>query len=249
MLKENPKTVGSGMVTAIPQSGPCPFGCDDCYANLRDDEGKSLAWLDIDKDLPLLPDPKQVGNRVVRVNDLNDSFNEIFKVMELTEAYHHKFYNTSVGDPGAFGMNPVVFTINPGNKTDFDFHRLSENACTNIMFVRVRANLWNGNTVIEPACKYYGQLRVPIVLTFMRYYDLNHIPSMYRPYYHLQYHLKNPAHSLYSGDAYNIFLSYSYRYPRVYVCGEKPLEGGNLCVNCGNCLREYFRTANKLKRL
>lgn len=28
---ENPKTKGSGIVCAIPQTGVCPIGCEDCF--------------------------------------------------------------------------------------------------------------------------------------------------------------------------------------------------------------------------
>ena len=104
---ENPKTRGSGIVCVIPQTGHCPNECEDCFFQ----SGRS--YLEpLDTNLPNMIPPEDVGDRIVRVNDGNDSNVNHSLVIESTKCYKHKFYNTAI--PQLDFDAPVVLTVNPG---------------------------------------------------------------------------------------------------------------------------------------
>ena len=88
MYIENPKTKGSGIVCAIPQTGTCPNKCEDCFFQ----SGRSYLEPLVDN-LPNLPE--EVDYQIVRINDGNDSNVDYPAVIMRTESYKHKFFNRS----------------------------------------------------------------------------------------------------------------------------------------------------------
>jgi hypothetical protein len=229
---KNPKTDGSGILAAIPQKGTCPINCEDCFFQ----SGRS--YLEpLEKNLPNLPSKKMSKNRVVRINDGNDSNNNKEEVIKATKGYEMKFYNTSV--PNFDFDAPVVFTINPSKKTNTSWYKLPV-IPNNLMFVRIRVNTWNLGDVVVPATLYYSKLNVPVVLTFMAYYELE-IPEEHKSYYEFKKRTLNSYYVLNNSkveEIMNIFVNNKY----VYRCCEK----GN-CERCGNCIREYFVTMERLR--
>ncbi|KKL91472.1 hypothetical protein LCGC14_1894270, partial [marine sediment metagenome] len=87
----NPKTKGSGILACIPQTGRCPMECDDCFFQ----SGRSFLE-PLDENTPNMPSYGKALDRVVRVNDGNDSNINKKEVMEATRKYPMKFYNTSI---------------------------------------------------------------------------------------------------------------------------------------------------------
>src|SRR3989338_1427356 len=176
MYKENPKTKGSGIICAIPQKGTCPNKYEDCFFQ----SGRS--YLEPLKDnLPNLPSAEMAEGRIVRVNDGNDSNVQRELVIKGCQNYKMKFYNTAIPvcDLEEFDA-PVVLTVNPGKKTDTEACLLM-NIPKNLMFVRIRTNTWNLN-LVDVAADYYSERKVPVALTFMRYYT-EVLPKEHENYY------------------------------------------------------------------
>jgi hypothetical protein len=177
---ENPKTKGSGIMCAIPQSTKCPIGCPDCFFQ----SGRS--YLEpLTDNLPNMPPINLRHNHVIRVNDGNDSNVDKAIVLLATEQYPARFYNTSIPDlefPG-----PVVLTVNPATMTDTSAHLLDK-APPNLMFVRVRVNTWNIR-LVDQVVWHYTALNVPVTLTFMAYHEE---PAQHKDHYTLRKRTTNP---------------------------------------------------------
>jgi hypothetical protein len=234
--RENPKTKGSGIVCCIPQRGRCPIGCEDCFF-----QGGRSYLEPLNERTPNLPPLKDTEYTVVRVNDGNDSDHQRGLVLERTQLYRHKFYNTSVSrDLEGFGA-PVVLTVNPGKLTDGCAHLLEE-VPPNLMFVRFRANTWNTSLLID-VIKHYEPRRVPVVLTFIAYYT-HEIPEQHQRWYTFRKRVQNPSWVI-TQDGWH-FVRGPYRdYPWVRTCGLS--ADVHECRFCGTCLREYFATAERLR--
>ena len=241
--KVNPKTKGSGIICAIPQKGTCPVKCKDCFFQ----SGRS--YLEPLKDnLPNMPTLKMAKNRVVRVNDGNDSSHMIDEVISATSKYEMKFFNTS--NPTALDKfdDPVVLTINPGDLTDIGWNdiEVNKNKKNNLMFVRVRANTWN-TEVVDQAITYYTEKEIPVVLTFMAYFDEESIPKENRDDYMFRKRTTNSYYAITTDAFERIMEKYKYNI-WVYSCGKLEGEKGKTsCHRCGNCLREYFYTKEKME--
>jgi hypothetical protein len=117
---ENPKTKGSGILTAIPQLGRCPNECDDCFFQTND--RSYLAPLS--EHLPNMPTPEQSRGYVIRVNDGNDSNVQRDLVISSTDCYEDRFFNTAIPRALDTFPGPVVLTVNPGKFTDNTFYSL-----------------------------------------------------------------------------------------------------------------------------
>lgn len=246
MYKENPKTKGSGILCAIPQTGICPNGCKDCFFQ----SGRS--YLEPLKDnLPNMPDQPDNDSdkiwQVIRVNDGNDSNNNYEDVMADVTNYQHKFYNTAIPELGFDA--PVVLTINPGTMTDTDYYRI-DNPPENLMFVRFRCNTWN-LILADEAVKFYSEREIPIVLTFMAYHDKDSIlvsarPEVFMPPGIPEYIERKRTLNSYWAITTAAWRKVMQRYEDnkwVYSCGRIEGELGDThCRFCGNCLREYFAT-------
>lgn len=238
---ENPKTIGSGIFCAIPQTGFCPVGCGECFYNKR--EGYLYPF---EENLNM-PTVEQARGRVVRVNDGNDSNIQRGLVMEMTKIYEDKFYNTSIPkDLEGFGA-PVVLTINPASpveRTDTSFYKLDP-IPKNLMFVRMLTNAWN-LPLVDQAVEYYTTREVPVVLTFMRYY-FTPIPEEHKSDYIFKKHKLNDYWIIKTDTWRRIMARYE---DNKYVSscgkieGEKSVFG---CRFCGNCLREYYATTERLR--
>lgn len=235
--KENPKTKGSGIICCIPQTGTCPNNCEDCFFQSGRSYLEPLA-----ENLPNMPE--DVAGRVVRVNDGNDSNVDRDKVIAATSHYPMKFYNTAIprdleGFPG-----PVVLTANPGGMTDRAVQK--PGIPKNLMFVRFRVNTWNLHFADE-AVRYYTSQGVPAVLTFMAYFNsADKIPQDHRRNYTLRKRTLNEYWAI-THQAWKMVMDRYSENPLVHSCGREGVSGGSGCKSCGNCLREYFATMERLR--
>lgn len=238
---KNPKTSNppSGIVCCIPQSGLCPNACPECFFN--DERGYLHPLAD---NLPNMPTLEQVGDCVVRVNDGHDSSWEFEQVLANTQQYPRRFYNTCSTLHLSEFIEPVVLTVNSGHMTE-------EEACflhtppVNLMFVRVRVNTWNLDLVGQ-AVDWYSEREVPIVFTFMAYHDQDTIPYSHRGRYILRNRTLNKYYAICTFPWQQIMRLYRNN-KWVYSCGKIEGEKGDThCRFCGNCLREYFATKERM---
>ena len=232
---ENPKTKGSGILCAIPQKGVCPLGCKDCFFQ----SGRSyLEPLEIN--LPNLPPPELSINHIIRVNDGNDSNIHRPTVIGKTNCYPQRFFNTSI--PNLDFPAPVVLTVNPALMTDREAHWINSPIPPNLMFVRVRTNTWN-LILVDKVVQHYTNYLVPVVLTFMAYYE--ETVELEKDYVYRK-RILNPYWVI-TPTAWNrIVEQYKYN-PLVYTCGKDAHTYA--CCHCGNCLREYFATIERMQKV
>jgi len=240
MYRENPKTKGSGIISCIPQKGTCPNECEDCFFQSKRSYLEPLA-----ENLPNMPTVEQVGWRVVRVNDGNDSNVQRDLVLKETNKYPLKFYNTAIPkDLEGFKYAPVVLTVNPGRMTDADAYILNT-IPSNLMFVRFRINTWN-LLMADEVVKYYSERDVPIVLTFMAYFT-SKVREGHENNYAFRKRTLNSYWAITTTAWEEIMDKYKYN-KWVYSCGKIEGEKGTTaCRHCGNCIREYFATMERQK--
>jgi len=233
---ENPKTKGSGIICCIPQTGVCPVGCADCFFQ----SGRS--YLEpLEDNLPNMPSLTEARNRIVRVNDGNDSNNGRDAVMAAVEQYDHVFYNTSMPKELEKFDAPVVLTVNPSEQTDRSTVLLDP-IPPNLMFVRARTNTWNLG-LVDMTVEYYSAREIPIILTFMAYYT-----NTIRPGYENDYSYRQRTMNSYwviTPEAWDRVMACYAGNKWVYACGKD--ANTFACSRCGNCLREYFHTLHKLE--
>jgi len=234
---ENPKTKGSGIICAIPQTGTCPQKCSDCFFQ----SGRS--YLEpLDDNLPNLPSLSEAEGRIVRVNDGNDSNYQKTKVIASTNSYKDRFFNTSFKDLDF--PAPVVLTLNPAGKTDESFWKIEE-IPENLMFVRFRSNTWN-IYLLDEAIKYYTEKKVPIILTFMAYYNEEEtIPQEHKRYYKFKKRTLN-SYWVLTQEGFDLITCHFIDNPYVYTCGKN--ANTHPCQRCGNCIREYFNTKERMRK-
>ena len=238
---ENPKTKGSGIICCIPQVGRCPNGCEDCFFQ----SGRS--YLEpLGENLPNMPVWPNLRGRVVRVNDGNDSNVQRETVIQETATMDEKFYNTAIPKDIDKFPGPVVLTVNPGKMTDEGLHKV-EPIPPNLMFVRVRTNTWN-ERLVNDAVNHYAAKGVPVVLTFMAYFDTaDKIPSHCRYDYTLRTRTLNEYWAITHAAWCQVMATYRIN-PLVHSCGTEGVSGGSACRHCGNCLREYFATMERMRQ-
>lgn len=248
MYRENPKTKGSGIMCAIPQKGRCPNECEDCFFQ----SGRS--YLEpLDENTPNMPPfdkqfmMKARIPRVIRINDGNDSNVDRRTVIEASRVLRTSlyFFNTSIPDDLEGFPGPVVLTVNPGKMTDLGFHELEE-IPLNLMFVRFRANTWNQSS-LRKCVAYYTSRNVPVVVTFMAYFDTcAKIPVEAARHYAFRKRTLNSYYAITTDAAEGVMRPYRYN-KLVYQCGKIEGERGDThCRYCGNCIREYFVTMERL---
>ena len=243
MYKENPKTKGSGIMCAIPQTGTCPNNCEDCFFQ----SGRSFLE-PLDENLPNMPETSVCQHRVVRVNDGHDSniMSNGVNIGWSTRDYPMKFYNTAIPKNIDHFDAPVVLTVNAAKRTDEEPY-LFVDIPEKLMFVRVRVNMWNLGNVTDRVVDWYTSLEVPVVLTFMAYFD-REIPEKYQKYYTFRKRTTNSYSAITTGAWEKVMSRYKYNV-WVHSCGKIEGElGSTACRHCGNCLREYFATMEKLNR-
>ena len=186
--------------------------------------------------------------RIVRINDGNDSDNQIDLVMKTAKQFDDYFYNTSFIDNLEKFDAPFVLTVNPAEMTDSDFYKLEE-IPENLMFVRVRTNTWNLDEVVKPAIEYYTAKEIPVILTFMAYFD-KEIPEDHKDKYIYRKRTLNSYWAI-IGWAWELIMEMdNYKYnPYIYGCGKIEGEKGDTkCSRCGNCIREYYNTKERIRR-
>jgi hypothetical protein len=185
---------------------------------------------------------------IVRVNDGNDSNVQRELVIASTSQYDHRFFNTSI--PQLDFPAPVVLTVNPGRKTDVSWHRL-EHIPKNLMFVRIRTNTWNLDSVVDPAVQYYTthpERGVPVVLTFMAYFRTeDEMPPEHRKHYVFRRRTTNDYMAI-TTEAWREIMKRYQDNGLVYSCGKIEGEKGDThCLRCGNCVREYHNTRERMR--
>lgn len=240
MYIENPKTKGSGIVAAIPQTGMCPNRCEDCFFQ----SGRS--YLEpLKENLPNIP--VRTEGRVVRVNDGNDSNvqRETVENVVRVNGWRDYFYNTAIPQRLEEFDAPVVLTVNPGKKTESGAYLLKDPP-KNLMFVRFRTNTFNLR-LADFVIKHYSAREVPIVLTFMAYFNM---PVWFRadqPDYVFRKRTLNSYWAI-TTEAWEQVMKRYRLNCWVHSCGKIEGESGTTaCRHCGNCLREYFATRERMR--
>jgi hypothetical protein len=241
--KENPKTKGSGIYCMIPQRGRCPRGCPDCFFQ----SGRS--YLEpLGENLPNVPALEDCRYNVLRVNDGLDSNVARDLVISTAAPFPLHFFNVS--DEGDVRYSkfpgPVVATVNPGEMTDDDFTAIDP-IPRNLMMVRLRVNTWNIFSVVEPAVRYYTELEVPVILTFMAYHEADSIPPGALDDYVERKRTSNSYWAITTASWRAIMRRHEDNI-FVYSCGKIEGEKGSTkCERCGNCLREFFATKERMR--
>lgn len=224
MTTRNPKQVGSNVYDCKPQVGKCPLNCNQCFYNRPD-----AFYVDIDK--PHMPTVEEVGNGIMRVNCGHDSNIERQKVIKETEIYKHRFFNTSI--PKFDFPAPVVYTANPKEGLPA---KLLRDPPPNLMFVRLRVSATNLRHVYY-ATGHYAERGVPVVLTFMAYYDKE--PKTKTKYEWKKRHINS------YWCAKREFIQYVVETAK-WDCGRLVSLCGGLdsqwCRNCRNCETYYWQT-------
>lgn len=116
------------------------------------------------------------------------------------------------------------------------------------MFVRFRVNMWN-LWLLREAVNYYAKREVPIVLTFMAYYDESSIPTMFKGNYIFRERTINSYYAITTESWRRVSRFWEdTEYDKwVYTCGKIEGERGTtLCRFCGNCIREYHATMERM---
>ena len=235
----NPKQESTPFWDCIPQVGPCPINCSQCFYNRP-----GAYYVPIDK--PHVPTPEEVGDGIVRMNCGNDSNNQRDLVIATAQTYKRYFFNTSVRKLDFPG--PVVLTANPKEEEKAWLPAFADEVPRNLMFIRLRVSYTNLRHIDE-AVKWWTSDGVPVVLTFMAYYDheptvpldvaaavsgpcyewrKRHINSYYCPTVNFMRHVLNR----YAGNRL------------VSMCSS--LNSG-YCRDCRNCETYYLQTMKRLR--
>lgn len=218
-MKRNPKLENSNLIDCIPQTGECPLKCEECFYN----GGRFYRTLN----KPLIPSLGEAKNKIVRVNSGHDSNIQRELVIEQTKKYSNKFYNTSL--PNFDFPAPVVFTCNGRELL------LIEEGLDNVMFVRVRTSIFQLEEVDIAVEHYLEKHKIPVVLTFMRYYNGSIIPKEYKNYFVFKKHILN-SYWCHTVDAHLEILE-RYKGKGVRMCGT-PVS--SYCCDCRNCELLYW---------
>lgn len=237
---DNPKQFRSNLVDCIPQKGPCPIDCPECYYNLNFYAGHE----------PIVPKPEDVKDKIVRVNSGNDSNVDVELVIKAALKYENFFFNTSIDRLNFPG--PVVFTANADETRD----AIVVANRPNLMFVRLKTSPANLNKV-QRAVEFYISRTVPVVITFMRYFekrraeevfdDANYhiIPPSFEDVFEHKTHIKNSWWQL-TEEAKVKIASYLGVYENILIntCGSIKSP---FCKDCRNCEAFYWISKNRIE--
>jgi len=244
MSVRNPKQEGTPFWDCIPQVGPCPIACDQCFYNRP-----GAYYVPIDR--PHVPTGTEVGDGIVRMNCGNDSNNQRELVIETAQRYKRFFFNTSI--PRYDFPGPVVLTANPKEEDESKYAMPNwhmddwYSPAANLMFVRLRTSATN-LLLVDKAVAAWTAAKVPCVITFMAYYD--HEPNL-------------PADLAFKGQCYE----WRVRHINSYWCPTKEFMrwvmlryagnrlvsmcssiGSAYCRDCRNCETHYLQTMKRLRR-
>ncbi len=184
-----------------------------------------------------MPPPEEVDG-IMRVNCGHDSNKERERVIKETEIYPHRFFNTSI--PKFDFPAPVVFTANAKEE---ECAIMLSKIPSNLMFVRLRVSSTN-TTHIESAVWHYSLREVPVVLTFMAYYDKE--PKCRGNYEWKQRHINSywcPTRKFMVKVLHNM-KQVSGRL--VSLCSD--LDSYK-CMDCRNCETYYWQTIKHMKEV
>jgi len=229
-MKRNPKQEGTNLFDCIPQTGPCPNNCNQCFYNHG-------FYLPISR----THFPTNVGDGIVRVNSGHDSNFARAHVIKSTEQYPRRFFNTAI--PSFDFPDPVVFTANSKEEKQA---WLPNQACYGpeykykLMFVRLRVSSTNLYHIIQ-AAEAWGIAEVPVVLTFMRYRDFaNQDPAAY-----IQKKSINNVYWCPSQRFMELTLEYVRKFnPKIKMCGTLT---SSFCKDCLNCEKYYHEAKKRMK--
>lgn len=231
-MKRNPKQEGSPLFDCIPQVGPCPNNCNQCYYNRP-----GAFYLPIDK--AHFPTLEEVGDGIVRVNSGHDSNIDYDHVIRSTAHYPKRFFNTAI--PILDFPDPVVFTA---NRKEEELPFLPEHLNRQVehfkklMFIRLRVSSTNLHYVAI-ATTLWGSIDVPIVLTFMRYYEEEVFKQQSIEHYELRKSIKNEYYC-----PTPFFVEEVTRTLRHLDCEIKVCEG--YCRDCLNCEHYYHQAKRRM---
>lgn len=231
MKDRNPKLIKSNLIDCIPQTGECPNQCSECFYN----GGRFFRTLDA----PLIPTLKDASGKIVRMNSGHDSNLQRDLVIKTASQYEHVFFNTSI--PRFNFPGPVVFTANrqcPENKV-----HLIKNPPKNLMFVRVRVSSWDMDTPSQIIMNYWLTYRIPVVFTFMRYYDDGLIPIDYLKDYEWKEHIINDYWCPKPETMMRVMEEF--KGLDVLMCGTLH---SSLCRDCRNCEFLYWDCLRRMKK-
>lgn len=227
----NPKQEGSNIYDCKPQTGPCPMGCNQCFYNRE-----GAFYVDIHK--PHMPTLEELGDGIMRVNSGHDSNIEREKVIAETAIYKKRFFNTSI--PKFDFPAPVVWTANPKEEEPVP---ILEHIPHNLMFIRLRVSSTNYKHV-EYAKSYYTLGKIPVVLTFMAYYDKE--PENIEKYVWKKRHINSywcPTREFMREVLYELKKSGR---RLVSLCSD--LDAYQ-CSACRNCETYYYQTIKHMKEV
>lgn len=235
-MRRNPKQEGTNLFDCIPQEGLCPNRCNQCYYNRP-----GAFYLPIDQSH--FPTLEEVGDGIVRVNSGHDSNIDRDYVIESTKQYPKRFFNTSIPRLRHF-PDPVVFTANPKEEEkvylpqdfvkDYDFK--------NVMFVRLRVSSTNFYHIIQ-AAEQWGIERVPVVLTFMRYYDVEAAVKQNDNFYQYRKSIKNDYWCP-TEDFMRLTLQIVSQFnSKIKMCGTLT---SSFCKDCLNCEKFYCQAKERM---
>jgi hypothetical protein len=246
----NPKQVGSNTFDCRPQVGKCPIDCNQCFYNRP-----GAFYCDIDE--PYIPDPELVGDSIVRMNCGHDSNIERAKVIEAAQKYPHHFYNTSI--PKLDFPGPVVLTSNPKEEEGPGYLPRKEPYCDsdlstpvykNLMFVRLRVSSSNIDH-IDTAAEAWWAVSVPVVMTFMAYYEEEARPSTVEPDLELDlddcYEWKVRHINSYWCPTRPFIEAVMRRYRQYRLHSLCGMLDSVFCRDCRNCETYYWQTLKRLQ--
>ena len=188
---------------------------------------------------PNIPSPEEVGDGIVRMNCGHDSNLEKELVLKTAERYKHVFFNTSIPDfrfPG-----PVVYTANR-DETAKQHNIGCQGSTDNLMFVRLRTSSDNIGVVLLEVDA-WTSLNIPVVLTFMAYYDEDKLPQQTNMYEWKKRHINEywcPTREL-KEMCLNRAKEVGGRL--VTMCGTLD---SNYCRDCRNCETYYWQARKRL---
>ena len=230
-MLRNPKLEGTNLYDCIPQKGPCPNNCNQCFYN-------HAFYLPIDQSH--MPTVEEVGDGILRVNSGHDSNIDRDFVIKSTDHFSKRFFNTSIPEfdfPG-----PVVYTAN-ASEEDPPWHPGNFDDISNIMFVRLRVSSTNLIYIFNAAHE-WSKVGVPVVLTFMRYCDSTSCPDSKN--YEFRKSIKNNYWCPIKEFVRDVMKVAKLLGSDITMCGTP--ESG-YCKDCLNCERFYYQAAIEQKQL
>lgn len=243
MYIENPKTKGSQIICCVPQRGRCTINCSDCFYQPNKETGESRGYLGPHfEHSPNIPPLALTKNRIVRINDVNDSNNKRDLVISTAQQFLDKFFNTSIPHELEGFVYPVVLTTNPGSAEDtaLRYHQIYP-VPKNLMFVRARVNSWN-LPLIDQIVNHYSGYQVPVVLTFMAYYETP-IPPTHGAFYKVRPRTTN-SYWVINPEVWDMVVERYRSNPYVFTCGADATKFA--CADCRNCENLYIKKIREL---